>query len=260
MVIDHLVTVQAYTADLHDFQNWIVVDAAIADVSSATLKKYLEDMVGRRALAVSTVRRRFACLRAFFRRVAKQCEVPDPFTTWLPVLPRRKRLPRALSRVEASYLISARAPNLAPVRGDKAAFRIIVRLMVVTGMRVSELCKLSLPDIAPDGSVVRIHGKGAHDRVAYITDASLRGELRQILQSRYRSEFSNGAVFVNRNGVEMKPQSVRSKLRGLAKEVGLERRVTPHMLRHTAATLLIEFGRRYSVRATSSWPLKYRDD
>lgn len=113
-------TVQAYTADLHDLQNWIVVDAAIADVSSATLKKYLEDMVGRRALAVSTVRRRFACLRAFFRRVAKQCEVPDPFTTWLPVLPRRKRLPRALSRVEASYLISARAPNLAPVRGDKS--------------------------------------------------------------------------------------------------------------------------------------------
>ena len=52
----------------------------------------------------------------------------------------------------------------------------------------------------------------------------------------------NGVVFVNRYGAEMQPQSVRSKLRRLAKEAGLDRRVTPHMLRHTAATLLIESG------------------
>jgi site-specific recombinase XerD len=122
-------------------------------------------------------------------------------------------------------------------------FRTIVRLMVVTGMRVGELCRLLLADIASDGSVVRIHGKGARDRIAYVTDESLRNELHQILQAcRERPAPCNGVVFVNRYGAEMQPQSVRSKLRRLAKEAGLDRRVTPHMLRHTAATLLIESG------------------
>jgi integrase/recombinase XerD len=51
-----------------------------------------------------------------------------------------------------------------------------------------------------------------------------------------------GALFVNRNGAMMKPQSIRSKLRRYAAEIGLGRRITPHMLRHTAATLLIETG------------------
>ncbi len=235
-------TVQAYTADLNDFRNWTKTDVAVAEVSTITLKEYLEDMVGTRKLAATTIRRRFACLRAFFRRVAKQGEIPDPFTSWRPLLPRRRRLPRTLSRTEASFLLSARMPNLARVRGDEAMFQTIVRLMVVTGMRVGELCKLRAEDVAPDGSILRIHGKGARDRVAYITDASLRDELHTILQSRQRSASSTGTLFVNRCGAEMKPQSVRSKLRCLAKEAGLDRHVTPHMLRHTAATLLIETG------------------
>jgi len=235
-------TIQAYTADLGDFRKWLKADVAVTEISTATLKEYLEHMVGTRKLTVSTVRRRFACLRAFFRRVANQEDAPNPFATWRPLLPRRKRLPRTLSRSEASFLLSDRGPRLAPARESDAAFRTIFRLMVVTGMRVGEFCKLRVEDVSPDGSILRIHGKGARDRVAYITDASLRKELHQILQSRQKSEISPGALFVNRQGSRMRPQSVRSKLRRLAKEAGLARRVTPHMLRHTAATLLIETG------------------
>jgi integrase len=83
---------------------------------------------------------------------------------WRPVLPRRKRLPRTISRTEASDLISAQVPNLARVGGDNAVFRTVVRLMGVTGMRVGELRKLSVADITPDGSVIRIPGKSAQYR------------------------------------------------------------------------------------------------
>jgi len=117
-----------------------------------------------------------------------------------------------------------------------------VRLLVVTGMRVGELCRLRLDDVAPDGSVLRVHGKGARDRVAYVTDASLRQELRRIVETRRRAAAGAGALFLNRNGAPLRPQSVRAKLKRLAKDAGLGRRVTPHMLRHTAATLLIETG------------------
>ena len=235
-------TIQAYAGDLSDFGNWLKADLAVAEICATTLKEYLEDMVGRRKLAVSTVRRRIACLRAFFRRVTKQQQMPDPFAEWRPILPRRKRLPRTLSRAETVFLISARRANPARIQASEPVFQTIVRLMLVTGMRVGELCKLRLDDVAPDGSIVRVHGKGARDRVAYVTDDSLRHELREIIRSRRDSSLGSGALFVNRYGAQMRPQSVRSKLRRLAQEAGLARRVTPHMLRHTAATLLIETG------------------
>ncbi len=235
-------TVQAYSADLRDFRKWLKTDIAIGDVSPDTLKQYLEDMVGERKLSVATVRRRFACLWAFFRRAAGRDQCPDPFANWHPLLPRRKRLPRTLSRSEAAFLLSARNDARGGAGEGDQVFAIIVRLMVVTGMRVGELCKLHVDDLSPDCSVVRIHGKGARERVAYITDAALRRDLQQIIRQRRTSRLGAGALFVNRHGAPMRSQSVRSKLRRLAKKAGLERRVTPHMLRHTAATLLIETG------------------
>ena len=235
-------TVAAYSADLRDFRKWLKVDVAIGDVAAATLREYLEDMVGSRKLTVATVRRRFACLRAFFRRAAHKEQCPDPFANWHPLLPRRKRLPRTLSRGEAAFLLSFPSATLVGAGESDWVFATIVRLMVVTGMRVGELCKLGLDDLSPDCAVVRIHGKGARERVAYITDQGLRQDLQRIIRERRKSRPITSALFVNRHGAPMRPQSVRSKLRRLAKEAGLERRVTPHMLRHTAATLLIETG------------------
>lgn len=217
----------------------------VADISPATLKDYLEGMVGTRRLAVATVRRRFACLRAFFRRVAAREGIADPFAGWRPLLPRRKRLPRTLSRSETRFLLSGRAASGAARGNGNPPFRIIVQLLVATGMRVGELCRLRLDDVAPDGSVLRIHGKGARDRVAYVTDAGLRLDLRRTLEDRRRSPVTaaaTNAFFLNRHGAPLRPQSVRAKLKRLASEAGLGRRVTPHMLRHTAATLLIETG------------------
>lgn len=235
-------TVQAYSADLSDLGKWLKPETTLPEISTATLKEYLEQMVAVRKLAVSTVRRRFACLRAFFRWSCGSESTTDPLANWRPLLPRRKRLPRSLSRAEASFLLAARGSNASrPVEGE-ATFRTIIRLMVATGMRVGELCKLRVDDVSPDGSVLRIHGKGARDRVAYITDAGLRKELRDILAHRQNSLITDGILFVNRYGARMRPQSVRAKLRRLARDAGLGRRVTPHMLRHTAATLLIETG------------------
>ena len=72
--------------------------------------------------------------------------------------------------------------------------------MVSTGMRIGELCKLRIEDIAPDGSSLRVHGKGSRDRVAYISDTALRNELQQIVWHRHNSRYGCDALFLNRYG------------------------------------------------------------
>lgn len=235
-------TVQAYAADLADFRRWLSPDAETSQITSDTLKEYLEHLVGTRKLAVATVRRRFACLRAIFRRVAEQGHATNPFAAWRPLLPRRKRLPRTLTRTEASSLLRTSGTDYSAARDREPAFRTIVRLMIATGMRVGELCKLGIDDVSPDCSILRVQGKGARDRVAYVTDPNLRRDLNHVREKRLQSRIEVRALFLNRCGTPLRPQSVRSKLHHLANGAGFSRRVTPHMLRHTAATLLIETG------------------
>lgn len=234
-------SLEAYSYDLADLRRWLPQEMKLSETSSLVLKDYLHDMVEIRKLSAATVRRRLACLRAFFRRVAELGHAPDPFATWRVQLPRRKRLPRTLSRNEISILLS----YLRKLRPEKTmehnGFSVAVRLMVATGARVGELCKLRIEDVSPDGSALRIHGKGSRERVAYVADPGLRRELQNSLKRRLRGD-NLGPLFVNRCGAPMRPQSIRSKLRRHAREAGLTRRVTPHMLRHTAATLLIESG------------------
>jgi site-specific recombinase XerD len=237
-------TLQAYAADLTDFRKWLPADAAMADVVESHLKDYLADMISERKLATATVRRRFACLRTFFRYTTEGQEIPDPLARWKPKLLRRKRLPRALSRGEISSLLSSLKPgSQRGRRGLTGCLPTAVRLMVSTGIRVGELCKIRIDDVSPDGSTFRIQGKGSRDRVAYISDPALRTELCELVRQRRKAVGSCAALFLNRLGLIIKPQSIRFSLRRYAEsEAGLERRITPHMLRHTAATLLIETG------------------
>jgi site-specific recombinase XerD len=236
-------TLQAYTGDLADFRRFMPHDVSLDAIIEAILTAYLTDMTQRRKLSLATVRRRFACLRAFTKRCVALELMTDPFTRWRLQLPRRRGLPRALSASEVSSLLRGLSPRthvddtLRAARSSTA-----VRLMIATGIRVGELCKLRVDDVAPDGRSFRIHGKGARDRVAYVSDAGLRADLEKLVRWHRGNGTAGGNLFLNRRGSPLKPQSVRAELRRYSARAGTARRITPHMLRHTAATLLIERG------------------
>jgi site-specific recombinase XerD len=236
-------TLQAYAGDLTDFFRFMPTEAELGAITEASLTEYLTDMLERRKLAIATVRRRFACLRAFIRRLVALELAADVFARWRLQLPRRKRLPRALSAPEVSSLLrgfASRKPASEASRETRSSTA--VRLMIATGIRVGELCKLRVDDVSPDGRSFRIHGKGARDRVAYVSDVELRADLEKLARWHRRNGSAGGNLFLNRRGLPMKPQSVRSELRRYSTRSGAARRITPHMLRHTAATLLIERG------------------
>src|SRR5258708_3978417 len=100
-------TLQAYKGDLDDFCRFAGSAISVDQITELTLTDYLADLLERRTLAIATVRRRFACLRAFNRRLALLGLTTALFERWRLQLPRRKRLPRALSKLEVSALFSS---------------------------------------------------------------------------------------------------------------------------------------------------------
>ncbi|MGJ4924385.1 tyrosine-type recombinase/integrase [Bradyrhizobium oligotrophicum] len=232
-------TIEAYTADLGELRRFLPDDALVTSITEQTLGDYLVELLERRKLAFGTVRRRFACLRAFMKRLAKTGVVVDPFVRWRLQLPKRKRLPRSLTRADLSALLSSLAELQQATPSTRHAFT-AARLMIATGVRVGELCRIGVQDVASDGGSIRIYGKGARERVVYVSDASLRFDMVEMLAWHRECGSVAGNMFLNRRGAPMRPQSIRLALR--RNRQGGERRVTPHMLRHTAATLLIERG------------------
>jgi integrase/recombinase XerD len=235
-------TIQAYTCDLADFGRWLPNEVRLSSISQETLKAYLKQMVTARKLTAATIHRRMACLRAFFRRVASRGDVPDPFDGWRLQLQKRKRLPRALARQEVRGLLAQFRGFGTGVRGSDQTLRTALWLMVSTGIRVGELCFLKAEDLSFDGSSLRVQGKGSRDRMVFVSDVGFRAELEQISRERRRVAGASSPLFLNSRGSRLRPPSIRSRLRRLGEEAGMGRRITPHMLRHTAATLLIETG------------------
>jgi integrase/recombinase XerD len=203
-------TVSAYRSDLADFRGWLGVAGIPNGTDTNTLKAYLQWMVAEQLLAAATVRRRIACLRAFFRRLAEHDLCSDPFAGWkLTLPPKRKRLPKALARAELKLLLER---GLRVGCATRCATRIGVHLMIATGLRVGELCNVRVLDLAPDGVSLRVLGKGSRDRVVYISDQHFRTELTCLMQDRHRKDGAAAPLLVNRHGARLKPPSIRRTL------------------------------------------------
>ncbi len=239
-------TVQAYKSDLRAFGRVTSTKASILDIKADDIRHFLAHMIENRNLSAATARRRVACLKSFFKYCAEELGVEGPFREWSPSIKRPQRLPRALDRSDVqkllgnkSYLGSSEAIE---GLGHLLSTQFTVALIALTGIRVSELCAIRLCDVASDGASIGIDGKGAKERRVYITDDAVKGQLLEIKRRRAETGKLDDPLFVNSRGGPMTPQTFRRRLRHLAVRSDIGDRVTPHMLRHTAATLLIEGG------------------
>jgi integrase/recombinase XerD len=117
-----------------------------------------------------------------------------------------------------------------------------VSLMLVTGVRVSELVNISCTDIDLDDRAVRILGKGRRERVVYLANERLTAFLGSYLRLRQRLAIGHDVLLFNRRGQPLSAAAMRDRLIKAARAAQIDTRVTPHMLRHTAATQLVEAG------------------
>jgi integrase/recombinase XerD len=210
---------------------------------SAVTYDLLRDFVAaltESGLAAASVARKLSAVRALFRFLVEEGVLStDPCERLESPRPSR-RLPQVLSYPEIERLLSAVTPDLELAYRDRA----IIEVLYGCGLRVSELIDLRLLGLHLDAGLVQVLGKGRKERLVPV-GADARGALRRYLrESRPRLDrgASDGRVFLNRHGRPLSRMGVWKILRRYVERAGLQVRVTPHTLRHSFATHLLEGG------------------
>lgn len=244
-------TLSAYGTDLKQFQAFLKTHARVANVKKVdkeVLRAYIRTLFA--VSAEKTVKRKVATLKALFGFLERDdVIVVNPFRKMQVRIKETRRLPRTVSLEELKRLYSY-LHRLEVEFGDKEAYsyRVLVRDIAVlevlfgTGARVSEVCHLKTGDVDLKRGRVRFLGKGGRERVVPVCG---RGALRAIRNYHmlWKDEIDRvGFFFQNRRGGRLSEQAVRSNLRRYAVEASVGRHLTPHMIRHSVATLLLEEG------------------
>ncbi|MCW3848093.1 tyrosine-type recombinase/integrase [Sphingomonas sp. LB-2] len=230
-------TLQAYTADLKHYRRF--VDSQDTDPSSAaSILNYIGHLA-RSGAAARTIRRRIACLRGFYRDLAREKIIQaSPFVGLELQLPRTRSLPRGISRKDTQLLAAAAWRECRRHRNVQTVPPIAIAALVLicTGIRVGELVKLRSDDFHADNGALRVHGKGQRERFVFLVDKELRVVIGKLAARR------RGITLFGHGDKAWSTDWVRRSLRQFANGAGIACKVTPHMLRHTCATLLLEDG------------------
>ena len=230
-------TIESYRHDLNQYAAFLRGHTPIKQALNAKqFRAFLTDMSRNRNLSSNTVRRRLACLKALSKFASERFAIKDPFKDWVPKIKRTKRLPRTLTRAEVAKLLKPTDPE----RDPEVTFALSV--LGITGLRISELCSLTASDVSASGDELRVFGKGSKDRIVYLTHEGVQRKMRTRRHDRITNPSGHAHIFLNTRGDPMRPQTLRRRLHKYVEALGHDSTVTPHMFRHSAATLLIEQG------------------
>lgn len=229
-------TLSAYANDLGQFAALVTARRALTPTAvRGCLTRIAED--GR--LAPRTIKRRIASIRAFLRATNPPVAIKT-FGLWKLSIRTPVQLPKSLAKQELRTLLDkldgARAGT------DRDTTRLCLTLLAATGLRVSELCSLKVGDIRLETGEIIVTGKGSRERVVILTNPVVRRALTAHVHSLVHAEEPGTPLLRNTRGRALSPQCLRLRLHALTRRSRISRKVTPHMLRHTAATLLLEEG------------------
>jgi site-specific recombinase XerD len=221
-------TVEAYTSALRDFAKYF--HAPPDQLGPEHIRQFQLHLLRDRKLAANTVKQRMAAVQFFFVRTLKRAYLREDFP--YPKVPRR--LPEILSQEEVTRLIDS-ASNL--------SHRAILMTLYSTGMRRSELVRLKVGDVDSRRMVIHVRqGKGSKDR-----DVPLSQKLLETLREYWRWVKPKTYLFPGQPGkrgsdVPLTAKAVWHACHGAVRRAGIQKRISPHSLRHSYATHLLESG------------------
>ncbi|HVM11403.1 MAG TPA: tyrosine recombinase XerC [Actinomycetota bacterium] len=233
-------TVAAYRTDLHGLATFLErAGVSLEEATYPHLRRWLAHLVTR-GYARSSLARKAASVRSFYRYLLRRGLVAADPAALLRGPARAHTLPNVLRAPEAARLVEA------PSDVDPWALRdrAILELLYGAGIRVAELCTLDVDDVEAGEGRVRVMGKGSKERQAPIGQPAaeaLTAYIRDVRPTLVRPE-SGPALFVNRRGRRIGPREIRRMVGEYGAQVLPGRRTTPHTLRHSYATHLMEGG------------------
>ena len=245
-------TVKTYAALLQNFLRWAGErhvrrweDVELTHLTAFLLHEQQrpvarEPEASSRRLSTSSVYLEIAALRAFYRFAEAEKFLPRNVAEHLSLPRRWKRLPKALTDAEISRLLAA-GPERTP---RDLCDRAILELAYASGLRVAELCGIRLEQLHLEAGFVTVIGKGNKERVVPVGRAALEA-LRSYLEAgrpQLVGRRSPAAVFLTQRGTQFARPTMWLRIKQRVRRAGLERNVTPHMLRHSFATHLLEHG------------------
>jgi tyrosine recombinase XerC len=228
-------TLRGYATDLAEFRTFLSREGIgdLADADPRAIRAWLAQLHEKK-LAKSSIARKLAAVRSCYRYLARLGVVGFNPARQVrsPRLP--KRLPSFLPKDESKGLLDAEMERSEAGLRDHA----LLEFLYATGLRVAECCGLDLDDVDRRRGAVRVMGKGGKERVVPAGDAAL-GALDAWLSVRGEER---GALFTNSRGGRLGTRSVHRIVKRRARAAGIDRRVTPHTLRHTFATHMLGEG------------------
>lgn len=255
-------TVIAYTCDLEQFGAYAEKDSALISLCGTLIEEWAAHL-RREGYSPASMRRKIVVLKVFCSYwVRKGVLAESPFWRVKLSFGRIEQLPRALTEAEMrvllaqanrnspvafvrrkeSVLAKSKRPPMSPREYRSLRNLALIDLLFATGMRVGEASALDVSDFVVSESVFRVRGKGGRDRLAFVVDEQTVQIQKEHLEARSRFGTHCSALFLNALGKRLSTQGMANIISQFRRDAGLERHVTPHMLRHTVATLLLRNG------------------
>jgi len=243
---DH--TLRAYRQDLTAFSRWVTQAGPDPVFGKEAVLDWITALRAE-GYAPATIKRRLACLKVLCRWLEDEERLAEnPFHRLRAPIRLPHRLPRHLKADEISALLTAAPePDALAIAAESdshaaATLSLALELLFTTGVRVGELCAIRLRDIDLTGGAIAIRGKGNRERHVFLVDETVTAQLRAYIRARRPAVPDLDVLLLTPRGLAADPNHIRRLLHRHVDDLKLPRRITPHMLRHTAATELLRCG------------------
>lgn len=234
-------TLDAYRRDLTAFADWLEPrGTGISGVRRSDLTAYLADRMGAGVKARSTARA-LSCLRGMYRYLLRENRISEDPTLQIDNPKLGRPLPDTLSESDVERLLAA--PDRSTAIGLRD--RTMLEVLYAAGLRVSELVSLRVTDLNLRQGVLRVIGKGSKERLVPLGEEAIAWLNRYMREARgdlLKNNLAEDVVFPSSHGKQMSRQAFWYRIKVHARKAGIERKLSPHTLRHAFATHLLNHG------------------